>query len=67
MLRLPKETFAERQRGVAAQDAAQIVRTMIETRQATGGNVLTTVVGLGLVLVGATGVVVQLQNALNAI
>lgn len=53
--------------GVAGEDAAQLVRTMIENRQATGGNVLATVVGLGLVLVGATGVVSQLQNALNVI
>lgn len=57
----------ERIRGVAGQDAAQLVRTMIENRQATGGNVLATLVGLGLVLVGATGVVAQLQNALNTI
>lgn len=57
----------EQIRGVAGQDAAQLVRTMIENRQATGGNVLATVVGLGLVLVGATGVVSQLQNALNKI
>lgn len=57
----------ERIRGVAGQDAAQLVRTMIENRQATGGNVLATIVGLGLVLVGATGVVAQLQNALNTI
>ncbi|MFN2323629.1 MAG: YihY/virulence factor BrkB family protein [Trueperaceae bacterium] len=54
-------------RGVAGQDAAQLVRTMIESRQATGGNVLATVVGLGIVLVGATGVVTQLHNALNVI
>jgi membrane protein len=57
----------ERIRGVAGPDAAQLVRTMIENRQAAGGNVLATVVGLGLVLVGATGVVAQLKNALNLI
>lgn len=53
--------------GVAGQEAAELVRSMIENRQATGGNVLATVVGLGLVLIGATGVVSQLQNALNVI
>lgn len=57
----------EQVQAVAGQDAAQLVRSMIENRQATGGNVLATIVGLGLVLVGSTGVVVQLQNALNLI
>lgn len=52
---------------VAGEDAAQLVRTMIENRQASGGNVLATIVGLGLVLVGATGVLAQLQNALDVI
>lgn len=51
--------------GVVGQDAAQLVRTMIENRQAGGGNVVATVVGSSLVLVGATGVVAQLQKALN--
>ena len=59
--------ITEQVQAVAGQDAAQLVRTMIENRQATGGNVLATVVGVGLVLVGSTGVVVQLQNALNLI
>jgi membrane protein len=59
--------ITEQIRGVAGQDAAQLVRTMIENRQAAGGNVLATVVGLGLVLIGATGVVAQLKNALNLI
>lgn len=57
----------EQVQSVAGQDAAQLVRTMIENRQATGGNVMATVLGLGLVLIGATGVVAQLQNALNLI
>ena len=52
---------------VAGQDAAQLVRSLIENRQAAGGNILATVVGLGLVLVGATGVMAQLQKALNII
>jgi len=57
----------EQVQGVAGQDAAQLVRTMIENRQAVGGNILATVVGLALVLVGATGVVAQLHNALNVV
>ena len=57
----------QRIRDVAGGDAAQLVGTMIENRQASGGNVLATIVGLGLVLVGATGVLAQLQNALDVI
>lgn len=57
----------EQIQGVAGRDAARLVRTMIENRQALGGNILATVLGMGLVLVGATGVVAQLQNALNTI
>ena len=40
---------------------------MIEEREQSGGNVLATVVGFVILLVGATGVFVQLQNALNEI
>ena len=57
----------EQIQSVAGQDAAQLVRSMIENRQAAGGNILATLVGLGLVLVGATGVMAQLQKALNII
>ena len=57
----------EQVQSVAGQDTAQLVRTMIENRQASGGNVLATIVALSLVVVGATGVVAQLQNALNLI
>ena len=57
----------EQVQSVAGQDAAQLVRTMIENRQEMGGNTLATIVGLTLVGVGATGVVAQLHNALNII
>ncbi len=60
-------TIMEQVRGVAGQDAAQLVRTMIENRQTSGGNVLATVVGASIVLVGATGVMAQLQKALDVI
>lgn len=60
-------TILEQVRGVAGGDAADLVGTMIQNRQASGGNVLATAVGVVLVLVGATGVVAQLQLALNTI
>lgn len=46
---------------------ADIVATMIENRELAQGGVLATVVGILLLLLGATGVLVQLQKALNAI
>jgi membrane protein len=60
-------TIMQQIRNVAGEDAAQMVRSMIENRRAEGGNVLATVVGFALVAVGATGVVAQLRNALNII
>lgn len=48
-------------------DAAEQVSTMIERTQRTGSGMFATVVGVGTLLIGATGVFVQLQAALNEI
>lgn len=48
-------------------DVAETIRTMIEQRESSGGNVLASIIGFVILLVGATGVFVQLQNALNQI
>lgn len=53
--------------GVFGQGVAQTLQAMIESRAQSGGNVLASIVGVVLVLVGATGVFTQLQNALNQI
>ena len=48
-------------------DVAGTIQTMIDNRERAGGNVLATVIGFLILIVGATGVFVQLQNALNTI
>lgn len=53
--------------GALGEDAAGLIRTMIEQRAERGGNVLATVIGVAILLVGATGVFSQLQTALNTI
>ena len=57
----------DRIRSVTGPEAAQLTHTMIENRQAATGDLLATAVGLGLVVVGATGVLAQLQNAFHII
>lgn len=49
------------------QNVAETLQTMIESRAQSGGNVLASVVGVIILLVGATGVFTQLQSALNQI
>lgn len=44
-----------------------LIGTMIEDRRVQGGNVVATIVGVGILLVGATGVFAQLQKALDII
>lgn len=48
-------------------EAADQVSTMIESTQRTGNGLFATLVGVGTLLIGATGVFVQLQTALNEI
>ena len=49
-------------------DVAETVRTMLNNREPnTGGNVLATLLGVVLLVVGATGVFGQLQYALNTV
>ncbi len=60
-------TILTQVRGVLGDGGASLVRTMIESRSATGGNWIATVVGVALLLVGATGVFLQLRTALNLI
>ena len=54
-------------RGLLGSNGAQLIETMIENRQAGGGNWIATVVGTALLVVGATGLFLQLQTALNLI
>ena len=67
------QTFGEQELVAQVSDVfgdgvADFVKTIIVQRQGdTSGDVLATVVGVVLLFIGATGVFVQLQNALNRI
>ena len=62
-----QEQLVAQLQGLFGADVADTISTMISERSQEGGNVLATVVGFVILLVGATGVFVQLQNALNEI
>jgi membrane protein len=48
-------------------ETAQLIETMIQRTSSEGSGVLATVIGIATLLIGATGVFVQLQGALNEI
>jgi len=62
-----QEQLVNQLQSLFGQDVAQTIQTMIEERSQSGGNVAASIVGFLLVIVGATGVFTQLQNALNQI
>ena len=53
--------------GVVGVDAGRALEAMIAKAGVSGGGVLATVVGLGTLAVGTTGVVIELQDALNTV
>jgi membrane protein len=53
--------------GLLGADAAKAVQTMLEHASRHGGGVLATVIGSVTLLVGATGVMIELQDALNTV
>jgi membrane protein len=53
--------------GVVGTDAGQAIQTMIAKSGSRGGGILATVVGVVTLGVGATGVVIELQDALNTV
>ena len=53
--------------GLVGQQGAQAIQTMIANAGKHGSGVLATIIGTVTILFGATGVFVQLQNALNRI
>jgi membrane protein len=53
--------------GLIGDDAARLIQAAVAKANQTKGGVLGTVAGIAVLLVGATGVVVELQGALNAV
>lgn len=54
-------------RGLAGEQAEQLLISMVKTSQDLGGNPLSAVVGIVALIFGATGVFVQLEESLNTI
>jgi membrane protein len=53
--------------GLLGADAAKAIQTMLEKASHHGGGVIATVVGFVTLIVGATGVMIELQDALNTV
>jgi membrane protein len=53
--------------GVVGTDAAHLIQSAVSKANQTKGGVLGTVIGFVVLLAGATGVVIELQGALNAV
>jgi membrane protein len=58
---------AEQLRGMLGDDAAEAVETMIQGASDTGRGTLATLIGVGGLLLAASGTFTELQSALNAI
>ena len=59
--------IVEQLSGLLGEDAASIVQTMLVNANRRGTGVMATVIGIATLLVGATGVMVELQGALNTV
>lgn len=57
----------EQLRGLIGRDGAELVQTMMKDPRASGSGVIASVIGFVTLLLGATGVFGQLQDALNII
>jgi membrane protein len=53
--------------GLLGPDAAKVIQTMLEKASNRGGGIVATVVGFATLIVGATGVMIELQDALNTV
>lgn len=62
-----QEQLVSQLQSLFGSEVADTIRTMIEARAQEGGNVVATIVGVIILIVGATGAFVQLQSSLNTI
>lgn len=53
--------------GLLGSEAAKAIQTMLEKANHRGGGILATIVGFVTLIVGATGVMIELQDALNTV
>jgi len=59
--------IVEQLSGLLGDEAAKAIQTMLEKASLHGGGVLATLIGFVTLIVGATGVMIELQDALNTV
>jgi membrane protein len=59
--------IVEQLAGLMGADAAKAIQTMLEKASHKGGGIVATVIGFLTLVVGATGVMIELQDSLNAV
>ena len=59
--------IVEQLQGLLGADAAKAIQTMLEKASQHGKGIVATVVGFATLIVGATGVMIELQDALNTV
>jgi membrane protein len=59
--------IVEQLSGLMGPDAAKAIEAMLEKASQKGGGILATVIGVVTLIVGATGVLIELQDALNTV
>ncbi|MEL6453537.1 MAG: YihY/virulence factor BrkB family protein [Cyanobacteria bacterium J06623_5] len=57
----------EQMQGLLGENAAELVREMLANRSQNSGELWPTLIGIGLLIVGASGLFIQLQDALNTV
>jgi membrane protein len=62
-----QEQFVGQVRGLVGSSGADAVQTALENADQGSGGILGTIIGIVTLLFGATGIMVQLQNAMNTI
>ena len=62
-----QEALLEEVTAAVGSDVAGVLRTLLENTSQSGSGVLATVIGVALLIFGATGLFAQLQNALNRV
>lgn len=59
--------IVEQLSGLMGVDAAKAIQTMLEKASHKGGGILATIIGFVTLVVGATGVMIELQDSLNTV
>lgn len=64
---LARDQIVAQIRGLIGPKGADAVNTMIEDASHSGGGIIATIIGIGILVLGSTGVFIQLHYALNLV